>query len=50
METRPIAKILPNGTIKYFNPDGSINELHHIGFYYPNAETLLKNDGYKVIK
>ena len=49
LETKKIAKILPNGLIKYYNPDGSINNKHHIGFYYKNAESILKNDGYKVI-
>ena len=49
LETKPIAKILPSGLIKYYNTDGSINEKHHIGFYYKNAENILKADGYKVI-
>ena len=50
LATKPIAKILPNGLIRYFNPDGSINESHDLGFYYPGAEDKLKNDGYIVIR
>jgi len=50
LETRPIAKILPSGLIKYYNSDGSTNTQHHIGFYYKNAETILKKEGYKVIR
>jgi len=51
LETKqPIAKILPTGLIKYYNSDGSINPEHHIGFYFKGAETILKNEGYKVIR
>tara|TARA_R110000851_G_scaffold287140_1_gene441074 strand:- start:213 stop:365 length:153 start_codon:yes stop_codon:yes gene_type:complete len=50
LATKPIAKILPNGLIRYFNPDGSINMDHELGFYYPGAEKVLKNEGYDVYR
>tara|TARA_R110000796_G_scaffold135084_1_gene251224 strand:- start:297 stop:476 length:180 start_codon:yes stop_codon:yes gene_type:complete len=50
LATKPIAKILPNGLIRYFNPDGSINVDHELGFYYPGAEQVLKNEGYDVYR
>lgn len=50
LEIKPIAKILPNGLIRYFNSDGSVNLDHDLGFYYPGAERALINDGYRVIR
>lgn len=49
IDDRPIAKILGNGMIKYFNSDGSRNESHPIGADYIDSERILKQDGYRVI-
>ncbi len=40
----PIAKICPNGLIKFYNPDGSRNLNHPTGFYFPRNLNALKKD------
>tara|TARA_R110002074_G_scaffold47927_2_gene122734 strand:+ start:398 stop:565 length:168 start_codon:yes stop_codon:yes gene_type:complete len=44
-----IAVILPNGLIRYCNPDGTVSKEHGIGFGFYDAERILKLEGYKVI-
>jgi hypothetical protein len=46
-EINKTAKILPNGLIKYFDSFGNYERL---GFYFKNAESILKNEGYEVIR
>ncbi len=44
-ETKPIARILPNGLIKYYS---SLGVYERIGFGFKNAEKILKTEGYNV--
>ena len=47
LETKRTAKILPNGLIRYFDSFGNYERL---GFYFPGAEKILKNEGYNVVR
>ena len=47
LETKPKVKILPNGLIKYFD---SFGNYIRTGFYFKNAENILINDGYDIIR
>lgn len=46
LETKPTAKILPNGLIKYYD---SFGVYQWIGFRYNNCVAVLKRDGYNVV-
>lgn len=46
LETKPTAKILPNGLIKYFD---SFGIYQWTGFKYKNCVVILKNEGYNVV-
>lgn len=45
---KPIAKICPNGTIKFYHADGTRNKEHSTGFYHEKNLSTLKKD-YNVI-
>ena len=47
LNTKPTAKILPNGLIKYFD---SIGNYQRLGFQFKNCRKILFNDGYNVIE
>ena len=47
LEINHVAKILPNGLIKYFD---SFGNYIRTGFYFKEAEYILKNEGYIIIR
>jgi len=47
LETKPTAKFLANGLIKYFD---SFGNYVRIGFKFKNASVILKKDGYNVVR
>ena len=47
LETKPTAKFLPNGLIKYFDSFGNYVGL---GFKFKNAYAILKNEGYNIVR
>ena len=49
INNKRIAVILPNGLIRYCNPDGTVDKNHGIGFGFYDAERILKLEGYKII-
>jgi non-ribosomal peptide synthetase component E (peptide arylation enzyme) len=48
-DDRKIAKITPNGFIKFYNADNTPCQRHDKSFYRAGDELQLKKDGYKVV-
>ena len=47
LATKPTAKFLPSGLIKYFDSFGNYVRL---GFKFKNAYAILKNEGYNIVR
>jgi|TARA_R110000764_G_scaffold149188_1_gene236940 hypothetical protein len=47
LATKPTAKFLPSGLIKYFD---SVGNYIRLGFKFKDAALILKNEGYNVVR